>query len=1045
MKKLSLLLMLLSASWFSGISQTRVTGKVINTENSTPVEGASVQVKGTSKGTRTNADGNFSIEAASGQTLVLTGIGFTPKEVIVSGTFMEISLQSTASNLSEVVVVGYGTQRRTNLTGSVVSLNNSTITKRQVTSTSQVLQGLAPGVTVQQQSGRPGGDGAFIRIRGESSIQGNSSPLVVIDGLLMPTGSGLDALNQIDPNAIENVTILKDAASTAIYGNRASGGVIVVKTKRATQKGMKVSYNNFFTQQSFTSLPKRVSAVDHMVYSNVAEQNRTGNPNAVVYPQTLIDKYIATPNGNNLDVINTDWLKEVLTNSGLLQNHNVQLASGGEKVNVFTSFTYMNQQGLVPNTSFEKYDIRFNPEFKVNKWLTLTGVLGYNANKTINPSTGSPEFIIRQAIGLPALGGGKYGPGQYGTAAQTNNRNPIAMAEATGNSVVEGNTLLTRFGFNLRPIDGLEVEAYWGREKRNPYTKTFVKNADIFQPNLTTQSYDRIAIWPGNTSLSEAWRNDIYQNYTAQASYNADLGTDHSLKVLIGGQSELYSNYFFGASRQGFINPTQPYLNLGTGARDNNAGVSELALAGFFGRINYAYKDKYLLEVNGRRDGSSRFSQANDKQWGNFGAASAGWVFTREDFLGSLTDVLSFGKLRGSIGGNGNQNFNSFYAFDAFYGQSNYSNPNNGTNAYFNNATTLGVAILQFPNPLIGWETSNQWNVGLDLSFKNGLSLTADYFVKSLKNMILPRVLPASAGGLSNPFVNAGNMENKGWEVSLNYKKSFKKLNLDVTAMLSDVSNNVTGLIEGLPFIDGGNTRTAVGSALGSYFGYQSLGFFVDSNDIKNSPVQFGIPWNVNPANGPKPGDMKYADVSGPEGKPDGKIDANDRVLLGNSFPRYEYSVNVNLSYGNFDLNIFGQGVGRRNNYLSGTGAVPFASNDFIASLLEIQKDSWRPDNTDALFPRLLPSGFGGNNFLSSSWWIRSAAYFRLKNVNLGYTIPSSVLKKAKIGSIRIYISGQNLFTITKAWNGFDPEIDNANAQFYPVMRTYTAGLNVNF
>lgn len=272
MKKLTLLLMLFAATFHLALAQNKVGGRVINAENSTPVEGATVLVKGTTKATRTNVDGNFVIEASAGQTLVVTAIGFGTKEVQAAGASMEIALQSTASNLSEVVVVGYGTQRRTNLTGSVVSLNNATITKRQVSSASQVLQGLAPGVTVQQQSGRPGADGAFIRIRGESSIQGNSTPLVVIDGLLMPTGSGLDALNQIDPNAIENVTILKDAASTAIYGNRASSGVIVVKTKRATQQGMKVSYNNFFTQQSFTSLPKRVNAVDHMVYSNEAEK-----------------------------------------------------------------------------------------------------------------------------------------------------------------------------------------------------------------------------------------------------------------------------------------------------------------------------------------------------------------------------------------------------------------------------------------------------------------------------------------------------------------------------------------------------------------------------------------------------------------------------------------------------------------------------------------------------------------------------------------------------------------------------------------------------
>jgi hypothetical protein len=287
-------------------------------------------------------------------------------------------------------------------------------------------------------------------------------------------------------------------------------------------------------------------------------------------------------------------------------------------------------------------------------------------------------------------------------------------------------------------------------------------------------------------------------------------------------------------------------------------------------------------------------------------------------------------------------------------------------------------------------------------------------------------------------------MENKGWELSLNYKKKFGKLGVDVTGMLSDVKNNVKGLIDGLPFL-GDGIRTTAGQALDSYFGYQMIGFFADSNDIKNSPVQFGIPWNVSPTVGPKPGDVKYADISGPQGKPDGIIDANDRTFLGNAFPRYEYSINLNLTYAGFDLNIFGQGVGKRNNYLSGTGAVPFASADFAASLLEHHKDYWRPDNQNATFPRLLPSGFGGNNYLLSSHWIRSAAFFRLKNVNLGYTLPQSVVKKAKISSLRIFVSGQNLFTLTKAWKGFDPEINNANAEFYPVMRTYTAGVNVTF
>jgi len=1032
MKKLSFLLgMLLLLLQQATAQQIRVSGRVTSAGTGNPAEGISVVVKGKKAGTTSGANGDFNILADKNAELVFSGIGFTSKEVKVSGDFLDITLQPTSGDLGEVVVVGYGAQKKASLTGSLVTLNNTALNRRQVSSTSQTLQGLAPGVTVQQQSGRPGADGASIVIRGQGSISGSNAPLIIVDGL------AVGSLDLIDPNAIESITLLKDAASTSIYGNRASNGVVLVKTKRASGNQTKVSYNGFVTKQEATAIPERVSAIDHMVLSNVAEQNRTGNPAAFVFPQALIDRYRTTP-ANNLDVIDTDWLKEVLTNTGLMQNHNVQLNAGGERMNLFGSFTYLSQQGLIPNSSFNKYDLRLNPEFKVNKKLTLSGVLAYTNSITTNPSTGSAEFIIRQAIGLPAIGGGKFGPGQYGTAAQSNNRNPIAMAEATGNSVVNNNILLTRFGFNYHPIAGLEIEGYWGRQTSNPYSKTWVTAANIFQPNLATSSYSLIGTWPGTTSLSEAWTNNVYTTYLGQATYTKRVG-DHTFKLLAGGQSELFTNYFFGASRQGFINPNQPFLNLGAGIRDNNAGASELALAGFFARFNYSYKEKYFLELNGRRDGTSRFSQALDKQWGNFGAISAAWVFSKEKFMEAFDKNIVFGKLRASLGANGNQNIGNNYAYDAFYAQSGYSNPNNGTNAYFGNVTNLGLALLQFANPQLSWETSKQWNIGLDLTLAKNFTFTADYYVKTLKNMLLQRTLPASAGGLTNPFVNAGNMENRGWEFSVNYKNRFGKLGVDVTGMISDVKNQVLNLVEGTPFI-GDGIRTAPGQALGSYFGYVTAGYFDDSTAIKGAPVQFGIPWSPNPTVGPKPGDVRYEDLN-----KDGRVDANDRTFIGNAFPRYEYSININLNYGNWDLNIFGQGVGQRNNFLSGTGAVPFNSADFAASLLNIHKDYWRADNPNALFPRLLPSGSGGNNYLLATQWIRSAAYFRIKNINLGYNLPRTILNKTKISSLRIYFSCQNLLTLSRAWKGFDPEINSANAEFYPLMRTFTGGVNVTF
>jgi len=1015
--------------------QKRITGKVTDPQG-VGLPGATVQLVGTTVGTVTDVNGNYSIQVPdNAAVLQFSFVGYSTSRVTVANqNQVNVMLNEDTQNLEELVVVGYGTQKKANLTGSVSSIKTEELTKRQVASASNLLQGMAPGVTVQQQSGRPGADGASIRIRGLSSIYASQSPLILVDGVV-------SSLDNLDPNTIESISILKDAASTSIYGSRASNGVLLVQTKRAKEKGIQMSYNASMTKQIATSIPDRTSAVQHMELSNVAEQNRTGNPSATLYALTLIDKYKTTP-ANNLDIIDTDWLDLLLTNNGMMNNHNLSLRSGGEVTNVYASLAYTNQQGLIPNNSFERYDLRINPDFKIRKNLTLSGIINYNSRTSINPATGSPEFIIRQAIGLPAIGGGKYGPGMYGTAGQTNNRNPLAMVEAAGTSVTKVSSFLSKVTLQYQPVKGLDLEAYWAREHWTPNGKSFTKNVDIYVPNVNTQSYDKIGQWPGTTSLGESYSTNIRNTYLAQATYNYSIGL-HAFKLMAGAQTEEFTYSGISASRTGFINPNQPYLNLGAANYANAGSGYETALAGFFGRINYNYADKYLLEFNTRYDGSSRFSQDLDLQWGIFPSASAGWVFSSEKFFNGLKDIVTFGKLRGSWGILGNQNLPEVYPFAVNFVTATYSNPNNGTFTYTDNVTTLGYQLTEAPNPNITWEKSKQFNLGIDLNLMRKFNLTFDYYVRTLEDMLLRRPIPSYIG-LSAPFVNAGAMENRGWEVSLNYRTSIKDFKIDITGMLSDVQNKVTD-ISGLPYLDGGSVRTYEGEPLWSYYGYRSLGYFSGKEDIQNSPVQFGIPWNDAVNVGPKPGDIKYADIRGPDGTPDGKVDANDREIIGNSFPRYEYSVNLNLGYKNFNLTVFGQGVGKRNNYLSGTGAIPFASGDFAASLLDIHKDYWTSENQDALFPRLLPAGSGGNNFLTSSHWIKSASFFRIKNVNLSYSLPDKWFKSIGVNGVKFYVSGQNLLTFTKAWDGFDPEIDNANAEFYPLMKTYTAGLSLNF
>lgn len=1032
MRKLAFVLILFLLTGFASFAQQiKVTGKVTDASNGNPVEGAVIQVKGGKAKTIAGANGTFVINAAKGQTLTITSIGYTTQEIAVAAD-VSISLTVASKELTDVVVVGYGTQKRANVSGAIATLKTEDLTRRQVASASNLLQGLVPGVTVQQQSGRPGADGASIRIRGLGSFSASQAPLIVLDGVVITQ----NYFESIDPNAIDNISVMKDASAASIYGSRSTNGVIVVTTKRAKEKGMKISYNNFITKQVATAIPERVNAIDHMTLSNLAEQNRTGNPAAMIFPQTLIDRYRSTP-ANNLDIIDTDWLGAILTNNGIMHSHNITLSSGGDRVNTFTSVTYLKQQGLIPNNSYERYDIRFNPDFKISNTLTVNAVMNYNYTNTIAPSTGSPEFIIRQAIGLPAVGAGKFGEGMYGNAGQANNRNPIAMAEAAGTAFTKAHTVFSKLGFTYRPIKGLEIEGYWARDQRLPQSKNFVKNANIYTPNLTTSSYDLAGVWPGTTTLSEAWGTSVRTTYMGKASYAYTYG-NHSLKALVGATSEEFRNESINASRTGFVNPNQPYLNLGSGNINNSGSAFETAIAGYFGRLNYSFADKYFLELNARRDASSRFPAAGGKQWGTFTAVSSAWIISKENFFKPLSKIISYAKLRSSMGTLGNETISDPYPFSSVYEASLYNNNLNGTSYYFNNQTALGLSVLTAANPEISWEKGKQWNAGIDISFAKYFTATADFYLKYVTDLLMTRPI-MNVVGLGSPIINAGTMQNRGWEFSLNYKRTFNKLKVDATVFVADVRNRVN-TTPGVPFFDGGSVRSQWGQPINSFFGYQSLGYFSDSNDIKNSPVQFGTAWSSNPAVGPKPGDIKYADIN-----KDGVVNTLDRDFIGNQFPRYEYSINLNLSYGQFDLNLFGQGVGQRDNYLSGTGAVPFASADFAASLLEHHKDYWTATNPNALFPRLLPSGFGGNNYLASTHWIKSAAFFRIKNLNIGYRLPESVLKKVGLNAARIYVSGSNLITFTKSWKGFDPEINAANAEFYPLMKTFTAGVNITF
>ncbi len=1014
MRKIASLLLVLLMGWQMGHAQDmKVTGR-ISTAAGQPIEGISVTVKGTSRGTTTNANGDFSITAANGQTLVVSGIGFATHEKLVDGTSISFSLTETNDRLNDVVVVGYGTQRRSAITSSVSVIKGDQLTKRPMASTSMALQGFASGVVVQQGSGQPGADGGAINIRGIGSITNSSGPLIVVDGV-----EGV-SLNDIDPNIIESISVLKDAASTAVYGVRGTNGVILVKTKRGQAGKTSISFNSFVSKQTPTNFPDLLSAVDNMLLNNEAVAN-TGST-VLPYSQAIIDLYRSTP-ANNLTVFNTDWKDLIFQNSGLMQNHNIIVNGGTDKVSFLASGTLLDQQGIIVNNRFKKYDLRLNSDVKISERVKFTSDLFYTNSTNIQPAGMAPVEIVQRGISMARNFPAKFANGQYGDAGQSNRINPVAAAEASGINKANTPTLSLRFALNAEVFKNFFLEAAYN--SRSSYTEAYAARAAYgsYNPNPVTNSYafDRMI---GDSTLSYTNNRNINNQYYASGTYSYNLKSVHRFKLQGGFQALDNTVTSIGVSRAGLPDPTRPYLNLATSAVAQlpSGSATDYSLAGFFGRFNYNYNDKYFLEFTGRYDGASRFSQALDNQWGFFPGVSAGWVLSKENFMSDV-GFINYAKLRASYGKLGNQEVGTNYPFVATL--------NGGTAYYFNSQLSTGASLNGIPNELISWETSSQSNVGLDLAFlRNKLNVTIDVYRKKIDEMLIDFPLNNVAGYVAtNPTIprNAASMVNNGWEFSSTYRSNIGKLNFSVTGNLSDVRTKVLDT-KGQDIVTG-NRVSRAGYSIYSYNLYRTNGLYQVGDN-------FARPYNSTRTTGP--GDIRYVDTDGND-----TINAKDRVLLGNNFPRYDYSLNLNVDFKGFDLNVFLFGVGKRDNYISGVGVEPFNAGNWIASGLTTVLDRWTTSKTDAAYPRLYSGGNG--NYISSDFWLRNGAFMRVKHITLGYTLPNSLTKRLGIEQLRFYVNAVNPFTVSDYEPGFDPEPSNSNGSFYPIMKTYTAGVNLRF
>ena len=995
-RKIQLAVFILYLIQAVGYAQTGVPitikGKVTEQTGGGPVPGASIKIKGQQAGTSTDATGNYSLTTRAGDVLVFSSIGYEIQEITVTKqATINISFSPSTEGLDEVVVVGFGTQKKVNLTGAVSSISSKDLIVRPVGQASAALQGLAAGVTVTQSSGQPGADAGNIRIRGIGTLL-DANPLVLIDGV---EGS----INALDPNIIENVSVLKDAASASIYGSRAANGVILVTTKRAKNNQLSVNYNGYAGFQDPTNLPKMVDAIDHMVLTNLAYTN-TGK--APLYSDALIQAYRGNPGNTDL-YPNTDWQKEVLTGSGFMQSHFVSINGGGEKIRFLTSAGYFEQKGIIESSGFKRFTLRNNADVRFSDKLSLRVDLQLLAASSLEPGAGT-SAVFHWMNRIPANQPVRYSNGNWGEG--WNGSNPVAFTTELGgfqkNSSPSAQLNAT---LNYQPYKWLKAELTAAPRYAQSEDNNFNRAVVTYKADGTV-AYTA----PALSTLTRALGHSYYNNYRATLTADNTFG-DHTLKVLVGASREDYRNDAFSAFRDNFVLPDYPVLNTGSSANQQTTGsAAEWALQSFFGRINYDYKQKYLLEINGRYDGSSRFAEGH--KYGFFPSVSAGWRISQESFMEPLKNVINDLKIRASWGELGNQNIGN-YPFTSSIASGSYTIGKQIVNI---------AALNTLANSGISWETTAMTDIGLDFTLLRNLTFTGDYYSRRSRDILYTLDIPLTVG-LAAPIQNVGVVTNKGYELALSYRNNIKDFKYDVSVNFSDVINRVVDLH--------GVNRSALtvsreGSSINSLFGLQAEGLFQSDAEAAAHATQFGIT---------KAGDIKYKDQNG-----DGVINDADNVIIGSTIPRYTYSASFNASYKGFSMALFFQGVGKADGFLYQQGIMPFFNGGTVQ---EQHKDNWTPTNTGAAFPRLAFSET--NNEKVSSFWVKDASYLRLKNLQIGYSLPARLASKLSTSSIRIFVNGQNLFTKDNFWKGYDVEAPVGRGDVYPQVKTYTLGLDVNF
>jgi len=1022
-QKITLLfILLLSAIPYIYAQQFTIKGTVTDKSLNEPVIGASVVVEGTTNGTVTNYDGEFSLEVAAGNILNISYIGYKPQKIRIDGQqqIYPIFLEEDSQSLEEVVVVGYGTQKKVNLTGSVETVKGDILENRPVRSVTDALQGTVAGLTVQSNDGSPGNASSF-QIRGATSVN-SAGALVIIDG--MPGN-----INRVNPQDIESISVLKDAASAAIYGARAAEGVILITTKKGTTDKVKIEYSGNFSYNTPTRIPKSTSALEHATLSNTAFENAGLT---VLFPQNAIDALkdpntLALPSGNDwIYTGDMDWISTMMDHQ-TQQTHNLSISRATENVNYLISGNWLDQNGFFAEygpDNFDLFNLRSNLEVVlIPKKMSLDSRISFsNSKKQYHPQFGADAegnggwtipyiTFIQAGPNMPV-----YDPnGNYSRYRMQ--ANPIQALREGGEGEEKIQRLDGVFTLSYKPIEGLTLKAVGGATYITNFKKEWRREYGKYGPDgLRSMAAGQ----SGPNNIKQTNANTRYLTGQLLADYNVKI-KQHEINALGGWSAEHQAYEDLQASRINIIGNELPSLKLGaTEGWTNDVKEEEWALLSGFMRINYAFASKYLLEFNFRADGSSRFSQKH--KWGFFPSASIGWRITEEAFM-KEQKIFSNLKLRASYGELGNQNGLGMYDHIPQYNIAGYYP--------FANELAQWARMTKLPSETRTWETVVYTNIAADMGFlDNRLNVTAEYFIKKNKDMLVNIEIP-SVIGIDVPTGNYGELEVKGWDLSVSWQDQVNK-DFSYTARfnLSDQKDKLVDYGKDyVDFVAGVNQKTQ-GYSLGAIFGYKTDDYFTSQEEVDNSAVINRSVVGV--------GDIKYIDQDG-----DGKISApNDLKYLGTTTPRFVFGLNLGVTWKNFDMSMLIQGVGKRNYYLSRHVMAPFQDTWGNYSYT-FHTDYWTPENPNAMLPRHYAGN--GHNTHVSDHWIQNGAYIRLKNLQIGYTLPKEISRKALMERVRFYVSGDNICEYSKLFKDFDPELNTIDGYMYPMTRKYSLGINVTF